>query len=549
MDTVLALALPGLPLLLAAGLFLPRFGETALRLAPWVPLLALVALPVLHGKVVELPWLLLGTRMGIDGLAAPLLLLAVVAWTLAGWHARYYLPAEGQARFFFFWLLTWAGNAGVFLMLDAASFYSAYAMMTFAAYGLVVFHGRPEDFRAGRVYIMMAIVGEAMIIGALLTLGGGFGNVALEDGAAPVAQLPQAHWVAWLFLAGFAVKMGIVPLHMWLPLAHPQAPVPASAVLSGVILKAGLMGWVRFLPFGADGFEAAGMTLAVAGLITAFYGAAVGLTQTRAKTVLAYSSISQMGLIGTAVGLALAFPSAAAVLLSSAILFALHHGLAKAALFLSVDTARSRPSMARALMWIPALALAGAPLTSGALAKVLLKSSVPEAVPWLDHALLASSLATTLMMARFLALAWPRSSEPKPGNPLPWIGLIVAGAAVPWLVTPGFVPGALSLPFRPDYLEDTLVPVLAGIALAAVALRWWPRALRPTLPEGDLIAVFTYWPRMGWPRAQPPGERHGIRFRWPDGWLTVGEGALTALGPALFIALTALALLFLLAGP
>ena len=544
MDLVIGFVVPCLPMLVAAGLLIPSLRRAALATAPWIPLAGLVLLVGLYGRVIEFPWLLLGARLGVDTLSAPLLLLATIAWTLAGWHARHHLDAEGQPRFFILWLLTWTGTSCVFITLDAASFYAAYAMMTFAAYGLVVFNGRARDLRAGRVYIVMAVAGEAMIIAALLLLGAGFGNVGLEYSSTPVAQLAEAQWITWLILGGFAVKMGIVPLHMWLALAHPQAPVPASAVLSGVIIKAGLLGWLRFLPLGLDGFEAAGITLVVAGLITAFYGAAVSLVQARAKTVLAYSSVSQMGLIGCAVGAALTFPASASALVLVAVLFALHHGLAKAALFLSVDTAKTHPAVMRILMWVPAVIIAGAPLTSGALAKGLFKAAIPESWIWLNHALLASSVATTLIMARFLVIAWPTAAPEGRGNPLPWLALVIAGLGLPWLIAIGLEPQTALPLLEPIHLLDPLWPVLAGIALVVLAMRWWPARGRPTVPEGDLVVLFerpewqAWLPARGQPQEWMPSPP-------PTGWLDASERMLARLAPALFIALAGLMLLFL----
>ena len=543
-DLVIGFVVPCLPLLVAAGLVIPSLRRSALATAPWIPLAGLVLLFGLHGRVIEFPWLLLGTRLGVDTLSAPLLVLAIIAWTLAGWHARHHLEEEGQPRFFLLWLLTWTGTSCLFITLDAASFYAAYAMMTFAAYGLVVFNGRARDLRAGRVYIVMAVAGEAMIVAALLLLGAGFGNVGLEYGSTPVAQVAEAQWITWLFLGGFAVKMGIVPLHMWLALAHPQAPVPASAILSGVIIKAGLLGWLRFLPLGLDGFEAAGVALVVAGLVTAFYGAAVSLVQARAKTVLAYSSISQMGLIGCAIGAALSFPASATALVLVAVLFALHHGLAKAALFLSVDTAKTHPAVMRVLMWVPAVIIAGAPLTSGAMAKGLFKAAIPESWTWLNHALLASSVATTLIMARFLVLAWPTAAPAGRGNPLPWLGLVIAGLGLPWAIAIGLDPGTALAQLEPAHLLDTLWPVLAGIALVVLAMRWWPADNRPSLPEGDLVVLFE---RPEW-RAWLPERRRPREWMPPvppTGWLAAGERVLARLAPALFVALSGLLLLFL----
>jgi formate hydrogenlyase subunit 3/multisubunit Na+/H+ antiporter MnhD subunit len=174
-------AIPVLPVLLAPLLLAqwPRALRVLLPIAPWVPATALLLLPH-RGEVVELPWLLLGARLGIDDVALPLLLLATIAWTLAGWHARRTLAPDGQGRFFGFWLLTWCGNLSVFITLDGASFYAAYAMMTFSAYGLVVHLGRPEDYRAGRVYITLAVIGEALLMAGLFLTAVDVGNPDLE---------------------------------------------------------------------------------------------------------------------------------------------------------------------------------------------------------------------------------------------------------------------------------------------------------------------------------------------------------------------------------
>jgi hypothetical protein len=104
---------------------------------------------------------------------------------------------------------------------------------------------------------------------------------------------------------GFRYQSRCGLLHVWLPLAHTVAPTPASAVLSGSMIKAGLLGWIRFLPPGGGGDPAWGAVFIAAGITAAFYGVAIGLGQKHPKTVLAYSSISQMGLITVAFGIGL----------------------------------------------------------------------------------------------------------------------------------------------------------------------------------------------------------------------------------------------------
>ncbi|MDZ7784352.1 MAG: proton-conducting transporter membrane subunit [Halioglobus sp.] len=483
--TCLLLIVPLLPVLAGVLVFhVPRI----LPLVPWLPLSALLLIP-LHGTIIDYPWLLLGSRVGVDTTGVALLLLGSVVWTAAGCHARRTIAAAEQPRFFFFWLATWCGNLCVFITFDAASFYAAYAMTTFAAWGLVVHNRRPEDYRAGRVYIVMALLGEGLLIAGLLLIGSGAGNFALESAAATVAGIPASGPATYLLLGGFAVKMGLVGLHMWLPLAHPCAPVPASAVLSGVILKAGLVGWIRFLPLGEDGFATAGTVLLSVGLVTAAYGVAVGVGQQRAKVVLAYSSMSQMGLAAAAVGLALAVPPAAPALVAVAVLLAVHHGLAKSALFIGIDLAARSPRLARRLLWLPAASLAGLPLTSGALAKTAFKSEMPPGfATWLEPALFAASVLTTGLLARYLWLVWPRRGGSGASGPVaPWLALLAASLSLPWLlvwlVRPDWVAAALDL----HYLPDALLPVVLGSVAAVIAARYLPWT--PRFPEGDVVVL------------------------------------------------------------
>lgn len=549
LDLALALVIPLLPVLLAPLTLLRRCQPLACRLAPWLPLSA-VALLSLHGKVVSMPWLLLGTRIGVDERALALLLLTIAGWTLAGLHARTHLARAGQPRFWFFWLLTFTGNLCVFITLDAASFYAAYAMMSFAAYGLVVHYGRAEDYRAGRVYIVMALLGEALLVIALMTVAADAGNFALEHGG-PWHALAPARWISALFIAGFGIKTGLVLLHMWLPLAHPRAPVPASAVLSGVMLTAGLMGWLRFAPLGVDGYQALGAVLLGAGVISAFYGVAVGLAQIRAKSVLAYSSVSQMGLVASIVALALLHPAQADAYAMLAVLFALHHGLAKTALFIGIDVAAVRPRLARALLWLPAFALAGAPLSSGALAKSVLEAQL-AALPadWLVPLLSASSLATACLMVRFLVLALRAATPDEPahdtGSARPWLVLLVLGQALPWAAYHAAEPAWLALPIAPAQLAGSTLSVLAGLALAAIGAALLRRTGWPRIPEGDVLVLLraphgTLERLRAWAavtRETPPSPPHAAPV------LGMLERGLARLGPALLGWLVLLGVLF-----
>nr|WP_274600132.1 proton-conducting transporter membrane subunit [Halorhodospira abdelmalekii] len=373
---------------------------------------------------------------------------------------------------------------------DLATFYFAYATMTLAAYPLIIHQQTPQAQRAGRVYLAMAVLAEGVLLSAVLMIAGAAGNPQLSAVPEIIAAHPFSDWLVLLLGVGFAVKAGAVPLHVWLPLAHPAAPIPASALLSGLLVKAALVGWLRLLPLGEavwPTFAAAALAVAV---VTVLYANLVGLTQRRAKTVLAYSTVSQMGLLIAMVGLAALVPAAAPVAFAAALLFAVHHGLAKGALFLSCAFAGRRSAWRYALL--PALALAGAPLSSGAVAKAGLKEvGEAAALEALVLSLSFASLLTTLLMARLLWLLYrqgvesPQEGEQRGGE---WLTratvlfTVAASLTVPWLLAGRCCPTLLSAALQPSALWAAAWPLLLGSALVVAALfggyALWRRSLK-----------------------------------------------------------------------
>jgi formate hydrogenlyase subunit 3/multisubunit Na+/H+ antiporter MnhD subunit len=463
-------------------------------------LLALAPLPALasallapDGAMLVLPEPPFRMTLALDLPGRMLLGAAALLWIVAGAYASTGLRGDtNAARFAEWWLLTLTGSLGVFIAADLVSFYLTFSMVSLAAYGLIAHDGTPVSRRAGLIYVALAVLGEAFLLMAFVFMAAATPDSSLLIRDA-VAALPSSPWrgtALALLVLGFGLKVGLVPLHVWMPLAYTAAPIPAAAVLSGAAVKAGVIGFIRFLPLGAA-MPRWGEAMAAAGLFSAFYGVLVGITQENPKTVLAYSSVSQMGLLAAALGMALAAGDAGAALATS--FSAAHHVLVKGGLFLAIGVAviaGAGPWPVLALAAVLALSLAGLPLTGGALAKLALKAHFGDGVVGTLATL--SAAGSTLLMLHFLrCLIRTTSRAPKsaPRAMTTWSWLVTALAAivVPWTLYPVAGTETLLRALAPGALWAALWPVLIGGVLA-VGLCGWGHHL-PRVPEGDVVVV------------------------------------------------------------
>jgi len=478
--------IPLLPLLVLPGLWWPRYRSLFLSLAPWSPFPALLLALDGRGAAIELPWVLLGLRLQLDSIGQVFLLFTALLWWIAGLYARkYFASREEQRRFFAFYLPAMAGNLGLVLAQDLFSFLSFYALMSFASYGLVIHRGDREARRAGTVYLILVLIGEMLLFTGLL----------LYDSGGEYVPILTA-----LLFVGFGIKAGALPLHVWLPLAHPAAPTPASAVLSGAMIKAGLLGWLRFLPLGQGPLPVWGESIIALGLVAALGGAAIGFLQRNPKVLLAYSSISQMGLMTVIIGVGLVEPSNWSVALPIAGFYALHHALAKGGLFLGVGMAEGAKEGKEA-RWVMmcvaifALVMAGLPLTSGAIAKQEVKALLlADWVPWLT----LSTIATTMLMVRLLWLLKNVAGSHANDRGLPWR---------PWLLllVCSLLAGAGGNIFLIDRATSMTWsawwPPLLGVGLAMFVLLRRSAVFSLHVPAGDILVIYTAlirWSYLGW---------------------------------------------------
>jgi formate hydrogenlyase subunit 3/multisubunit Na+/H+ antiporter MnhD subunit len=488
-------AAPVLPVVLTIPWLLPFKKARRPLLLVLAPLPALIAAlsavgspPVVfwHGPV--------AFRLMLDLPAAMLLGVCSLLWIAAAVYAvtaRRSTPIGVQ--FAICWLLTLAGSAGVFVAADLASFFLAYALVSIPAYGLVVYDGTGPARRAGGIYLAYAIVGETLLLMGfwLLAYATPDGSLSVQDALAALPGSPWRGATIGLLIAGFGMKIGLVPMHVWMPLTYRAAPVPAAAVLSGAAVKAGVIGLIRFLPFG-EALPVAGAALAAVGLLGTFYGVLIGITQQNPKTVLAYSSISQMGLIAAVLGMGLSDGDATAGTVAA--FYAAHHVLVKGALFLAVGLAAVTRPRRLLIVLLPALVLAfslgGLPLTGGALAKLAVKASLGNGIPAILGSL--SGATSTLLMLHFIQqlAAVPLASDAKAaraGLAAPWLVLAAASVAIPWALYPLATGYERSEALRPDVLWAALWPVLLGAVLAGGLYRL--RDKLPRVPEGDILAA------------------------------------------------------------
>ena len=486
------------PLLLAVLSLVPKFRGKALRLLPLAPLPALLLVVTGEtGVETHIPYLLLGMVLETGSVAMLLLGMTAVLWLMAGIYAQEYMAkTPNQPRFVAFWCLTLSGNLGVFLAADVATFYLAFAMVSLAAYFLIIHNQNSKALRAGRVYIVLAILGEVCLLVAFFIGVDAADSRLIADIRPVLAEAPLGGLAVGLLILGFGLKAGLFPLHVWLPLAHPAAPVPASAVLSGAIVKAGVIGLILFLPVGMAEW---GMALMLMGFFAAYAGIVLGLSQSNPKTVLAYSTISQMGLVFAIIGAAIT----GTIGQEATAYYALHHGLAKGALFLSIGLIavnnRRFYWLILALTALVAASIAGLPLTGGALAKAAVKPGFDGYAYW---ALYLSGIGSALLMVRFILLIARNADQQKPIPSLlmivPWLVLVLAALTLPWLLWPAWTGKNYSGLLEGKAIWQTLWPVALGVALAMLAV--FIRARPPRIPEGDIVVWLERF--VGWIVAQ-----------------------------------------------
>ena len=350
-----------------------------------------------------------GLRWKVDYVSAVFAVVVTLVWFLATAFAREYMAHEHhQTRFFAFWTFTLGGTVGVFVAGDLFSLFLFFEAMTFAAYVLVIHEQDPESMRAGNVYLYLSVAGGLALLGVIFLLQFVVGATGFEPALHLIVEQGISPWlIIVMLIGGFGVKAGMIPLHIWLPKAHPVAPAPASAVLSAIMIKTGAYGFLRLLfvvlsvPDGHALFsfqQNFGYIFVWIGAITMFIGAIMGILNDSMKRVLAYSSISQMGYILFALGSGVLLGSRGAFGFAGAWMHMINHAFFKSFLFLLAGAVflhtgeldldklgglRKQMPVALGFFLVAAASITGIPGLNGYASKIVIHEAILEAYHFL----------------------------------------------------------------------------------------------------------------------------------------------------------------------
>jgi len=455
---------------------------------------------------------------GVDALSA-LFLLPVVAVTLAcSIYSLAYFRASDHpreaGRLRIAYGLTSAGLLLVLVARHGLVFLAGWELMAIAAFFAVTAEDRDPDVReAGFLYLVCTRASTLCLLAlfALFWIATG----SLELVAAPLGRIPLSLQSAIfaLALAGFGLKAGLVPLHIWLPPAHAAAPTHVSALLSGVLIKAGIYGLVRVVSLLPEAPLWWGESMLGVGILSAVLGVAFALAQHDVKRLLAYHSIENIGIIAIGLGLALVArslsrPEIAVLALAGALLHVVNHALFKSLLFLAAGAVvqatgiRSVDSLGGVAKAMPvtafcflagAVAIVGLPPLNGFISEFLIYTGLLRSVAfetgraWLLAVLAVPALSLTggLALACFakvvgaVFLGEPRSATARAAREAPaamlgamgaLAGLCAAIGLVPSLIVPALTAACATVLSLPADVIRAPVAALSLLNLGVLAL-------------------------------------------------------------------------------
>ncbi len=429
----------------------------------------------------------------------------------------WFKPHQDNSRYFLLMGATCTGILITFVSGDFLTLFLGFELMSLASWGLVAHTQKEDAYNAGGLYLYLGVGGGLLLLTSLAMVyyyTGSFAFDAVFPAHAPVET------IVLLMLAGFGVKAGMVPVHIWLPEAHPAAPVPASALLSGILIKTGAYGVLRTLGLAAsvpEVLRTLGLTVLLLGIISMTFGVIMALLQHEAKRMLAFHSISQMGYILTGLGVAAFLGAQGGEGLIGGVYHMLNHSTFKALLFLTAGSVYMYAQhldlyklggMRRLLPWtfifalVAALGITGFPGLNGFASKTIIHHGLLSAVEvlprlaWTEKIFVVVSAGTVCSFIKFILLIFT-------GRPKEKLAPQVKSEAWPMVTGMGLLAAAvIALGAFPNWVsEKLLAPALSSLeALGATHFHAHIYSWQSVADIGIAFALgaVIYWAGMRW---------------------------------------------------
>ncbi len=398
---------------------------------------------------------------------------------------QYFKGHHNIGRYYFFFLLTLGATMGVFLSADLITTFIFFEIMSFASYMWVVHEQDKEAMAAGKTYLTIAVLGGMVLLMGLFLLYSITGTLVISelyDAVVKAGSSTKLYVAVFCILFGFGAKAGLFPMHIWLPKAHPVAPAPASALLSGVLTKSGIFGMLIITANIMRGDNLWGYTILILGTITMVLGAVIAVFSTNLKRTLACSSLSQIGFITMGVSMLCLLGEENALAANGTVLYMLNHSIVKLTLFLcsgaiyagahTLDInklkgyGRNKPEILVPFLF-GVCSLAGIPGFAGYLSKTLVHEAIVEyahhggifitAIEWLF--LFSGGLTAAYVLKLFVTIFVQKPTDETPvahgkTSPLSALSLILSSVM---LLVVGVLPHALA-----EKISGVMLPFVDG---------------------------------------------------------------------------------------
>lgn len=494
----------------------------------------------------------MGLSFQLDGFQVLYAVITTFMWLETLMFSKEYMShGKHKGRYYFFTIVTYMATMGVFLSADFYTTFIFFEIMSFTSYVWVAQDEREESLRAAGTYLAVAVIGGMVMLMGLFLLYNMTGTLRfdeLKNACAGFAGNPGLYAAGGCILFGFGAKAGVFPLHIWLPKAHPVAPAPASALLSGVLTKTGVFGILILTSriFVQD--TAWGILILTLGVVTMSGGAILALCSIDLKRTLACSSMSQIGFILVGIGMQALLAEHNLLAVWGSVLHMVNHSLIKLTLFMAAGVVYvnlhtldlndirgfgRRKKTLKFVFAMGALGIAGVPLWNGYISKTLIHEAIVEYIAFLSgHGeisnaiygvgtmkfiewmfLLSGGLTVAYMLKLFICIFVEKNSDAEKQKqydgkvsymkPLSVISLVFSSVLLPVM---GFFPGKVMQPmaelsqnflgnhhelshlayFSIVNLKGALISIIAGVIIYVLVVR------RFFIKDGVYINV---WPK------------------------------------------------------